>query len=94
MVLHKKSIFLYVLFSYAATLSLTKGDLFDVFYQPQLVSRAGGGTQKKKIHPVNVTQERMRDVERQINNDPVLMQYYNKLKNRRRGIAPPPRPTN
>ena len=73
-------------------MSLTKGEIFDVFYQPQQVSRAGGGTQKKKIHPVNVTQEKMKEVEKQIKNDTVLMQYYNKLKNRKKGIAPPPRP--
>jgi hypothetical protein len=75
---------------------LSKGVIFDMFYQKKVVSRAGGGTSRKKMCRVAVTSEDMDAMENTIKQDlngKKLFTYYTKLKDRKVGIAPPPRPS-
>ena len=75
-------------------MSITKGDIFDLFYQLQTVSRAGGGTQKKKISAVTVSNEKLSTMQKELADDPMLLSYFIKLRDRNKSIAPPPRPSN
>jgi len=70
----------------------TKGEIFDLFYEINSVSRSGGGEPRKKmtraavsLNVINVMGEKIKDQK--------LKDYYIKLRDRKAGIAPPPRPS-
>lgn len=72
----------------------TKADIFDVFYSKKDVVRKGGGKVKTKMTRNVVSDKAISDIRREIMDDPKLMKYFTKLKERRSDIAPPPRPKN
>lgn len=70
----------------------TKGEIFDLFYVIHSVSRSGGGEPKKKMTRAAVSLNVISAVEKKIK-DRKLLDYYIKLRDRKAGIAPPPRPS-
>jgi len=72
---------------------LTKQSIFDLFYAPRMVTRKGGGTQRKKMTRQSVSAEDLASMEKTLDGNAKLSKYYNKLKDRSSKIAPPPRPT-
>jgi hypothetical protein len=71
---------------------VTKADIFDLFYGKQLVTRAGGGTSKSRMTRKMPTFEEIEAVKSQAKEDPELMKYFVKLRDRSPTFAPPPRP--
>jgi hypothetical protein len=70
----------------------SKADVFDLFYGKQIVTRAGGGTAKTKmarLYPGYVEIESMRA---RVQEDANLLKYFENLRTRKSGLAPPPRP--
>ncbi len=74
----------------------SKGDIFDVFYQREETTRAGGGMTKKKICRQKVSVDVLNKIELELkgHENPKLLAYFIKLKDRNAKIAPPPRPKN
>lgn len=74
----------------------TKGDIFDFFYEKRKSVREGGGTVKMKMGRKNISHEESQkffnDLKR--NGNPMLVKYFLRLRDRKPGIAPPPRPKN
>jgi hypothetical protein len=76
---------------------LSKGALFDLFYGKKQVTRSGGGTVKTKMTRLLVSDSNLVKMESKIKkseNSKFFMKYFTKLKDRKAGIAPPPRPKN
>lgn len=71
---------------------VSKGEIFDLFYKIQPVTRSGGGTSKNKMTRCTVTSDEQKKMKEKIGDDSKLMVYYDKLLNRDVTIAPPPRP--
>lgn len=71
--------------------TITKGEIFDLFYQRKEVSRSGGGKMKQKMCRLNVSIEKIQEFRKQVD-DKKLLAYFDKLHTRKAGIAPPPRP--
>jgi hypothetical protein len=77
-------------------MSLTKGQIFDLFYSKQDVVRSGGGKVKSKMTRRTPTNIEISELEKRVNDfgNSKLTAYFQKLKNRKSDIAPPPRPAN
>ena len=75
---------------------ITKGYIFDIFYEKKQVSRAGGGTMKSKMTRIQPDVRKLQKIEKKLKNhkNQKLMAYFIKLKDRKKGLAPPPRPKN
>lgn len=71
---------------------VSKGEIFDLFYKIQPVTRSGGGTSKNKMARCSVTSNEQKKMKEKIKDDSKLMTYYNKLLTMNVTIAPPPRP--
>lgn len=75
---------------------LTKQFIFSVFYSKKDVVRKGGGKLKTKMTRNSVGVNKLKNIEKQLNghDNEKLVKYFYKLKDRRKGIAPPPCPKN
>jgi len=73
--------------------SVTKGDIFDLFYAKQDVVRSGGGKVKSKMTRQSPSLKQVNALESKIKDNKKLMKYFVKLRYRKSDIAPPPRPT-
>ena len=71
----------------------TKGDIFDLFYAKRDVVRSGGGKVKSKMTRISPSLEQVQKMESHIKDDKKLLKYFVKLRDRKAGIAPPPRPS-
>ena len=71
----------------------TKGQIFDLFYELAQVNRPGG-TSKTRMVGRTVTCEEQEAMKKRIDGDIILTNYYTRLYNRDKNLAPPPRPTN
>lgn len=70
----------------------TKQSIFDVFYSVKETSRSGGGKNHKKMSSNNVSLEKINLIKKSLNGDKDMLKYFEKLHNRPKNIAPPPRP--
>lgn len=68
----------------------SKGEILDLFYKIQPVTRSGGGTLNNKMTRCTVTSDEQKKMKEKIY-DSKLMTYYNKLLTKDVTIAPPPR---
>jgi len=73
--------------------TVAKGDIFDLFYSKQDVVRSGGGKVKSKMTRQCPTLKQVTALENKIKDNKKLLKYFVKLRDRKAGIAPPPRPT-
>lgn len=78
-------------------MSVSKSDIFDLFYEQKEGSRSGGGKMKKKTRRRQVNFNECKELENKISKVPdkfkqKLLKYYEELKNRNPDIAPPPKP--
>ena len=69
---------------------LTKSDIFDIFYSVQNTTRSGGGKLKSKMARNNVSTKQLIILNSMT--DTKMLKYYEKLRDRKSDIAPPPRP--
>ena len=72
-------------------IQITKIIIFNTFYSIQEKSRSGGGKLKSKMTRKNVPLKEISDLEKNIDNTN-LLNYFNKLKDRKINLAPPPKP--
>jgi len=72
----------------------TKAKIFDVFYGEKSVTRSGGGTSKKKMCRLAVSNDKIKEVLSVLKSadNKIMIKYFEKLQNRDVKIAPPPRP--
>ena len=70
----------------------TKAEIFDLFYGKQNVVRKGGGKIKTKMTRQTPSSEAMFEMEAKLRGNQKMTQYFVKLRDRKPGIAPPPRP--
>jgi hypothetical protein len=73
---------------------MSRTEIFDLFYQPQEVTRSGGGKSHKKMTRVKTSFESIVLMEKKLKdlNDANLIKYFEKLKTRGKDLAPPPPP--
>ena len=74
--------------------SLSKCEIFDLFYSKQSVVRSGGGKVKNKMTRNEPSLSLIDLMEKRIKKDgnKKMLDYFNKLRTRNPNIAPPPRP--
>ena len=74
---------------------IPKCEIFDLFYSKKQTVRAGGGTVKTKMQRIQPSLEDITKIEMRIKqgeNAKFFMKYFTKLRERKAGLAPPPRP--
>jgi hypothetical protein len=75
--------------------NLTKQAIHSWFYAPATASRAGGGTKKTKMTRLNITFDKVKKLNKIMEQLPddkyskILCKYYEKLRDRKIGLAPP-----
>jgi len=72
--------------------TMSKAEIFDLFYGPQKASRSGGGKVKTVIGRKRPTFLAMQALRARIQDDAALLAYFDGLRDRDPQIAPPQRP--
>ena len=73
--------------------TVTKSQIFDLFYSKQDVVRSGGGKLKTKMSRNKPPLQKVEELEKKIKENKKLYDYFLKLRTRKPDIAPPPRPS-
>jgi hypothetical protein len=71
---------------------VTKSIIFDLFYGQQDVVRSGGGKLKSKMTRKTPSLDKIKEMEKKVKENKALFSYFEKLRDRKSNIAPPPRP--
>jgi hypothetical protein len=71
---------------------VTKSIIFDLFYGHRDVVRSGGGKLKSKMTRKTPSLDKIKEMEKKVKENKALFSYFEKLRDRKSNIAPPPRP--